>query len=77
MSEDERIADILAAVLLVRGFFGDDEKARAWFAARNPLLSGWTPAELLVARRERALLDVIKQQLAENEPPPTEARVAG
>ncbi len=74
MSESrEGIDHIIETVLLVRSFFGDDEKTRAWFTAANPLFGDFTAADLLSLGRTEMLLQVVKGQLAENAPPTSKA----
>jgi hypothetical protein len=55
---------------LVLGFFGGDvTKTTLWFSTPNPQLGGVTPNAMILIRRTQMLLRVIRDLLAENEPP--------
>ena len=56
---------------LVLGFFeGDAKKTEHWFRTENPLLGGIQPRAFLNLGRIDKVLKFVKEQLAENEPPP-------
>lgn len=52
--------------LVLTFFNGDGEKMETWLAAKNPLLGGIAPNDMLHLNRGDKLLKFIKQQLAEN-----------
>ena len=53
----------------LRKFFRYDyEKLRKWMGARNPLLGGMTPIDMIITGKESRLAGIINDTLDENKP---------
>lgn len=57
--------------LVLKFFDGDLAKTDLWFSAKNPLLGGISPREMIRLGRYDKLLRWMLEQLAENEAPKT------
>jgi hypothetical protein len=55
--------------MVVAFFHGDDEKATIWMEARNPLLGGMTPTEMVRIGQGEKLLEFIRGATAASQPP--------
>ncbi len=51
---------------LINTFFEDTGTTERWMKAKNPLLGGLSPRDMLEAGRGEKLLKFVKQQLSEN-----------
>jgi len=57
------------AALILKFFDGDTAKKDLWLIAKNPLLGGISPVEMIQAGRYDKLLKWAKEQIAENQAP--------
>lgn len=69
----EAVAAVECKHLVAKYFAGDPRTdiVKKWFATKNPMLGGITANDMIAMGRARKLLQVIRDQLAENEPPPS------